>query len=331
MDFAHNKTDKLLESLEKRIATVYADALKDIRKDSKAFFDWFTEQDEKQRQKLELGKITDQQYEQWKLEQVRKSQRFAILEHKLADRMTNANKIAVAYMNNSMYDIYALNTNFTSYELEKLYGDLSFTLFNEDVIKRLIEEQPDLLPNFPEPLSVDEKLDLEYNQKQVTKTVTSGILQGKSIPKIADDLMQRLKDINQNAAIRNARTAVTSAENAGRQDRYKRAADMGIKVRKRWIATKDGDTRKSHQKLDGQTVDWNKPFKSILGNIMYPADRTAKPANVYNCRCSMRTVEGKGIEKEKRKMRVRDPKTGKNVLVNEMTYEQWERWKNEKS
>lgn len=25
-------------------------------------------------------------------------------------------------------------------------------------------------------------------------------------------------------------------------------------------------------------------------------------------------------------MRVRDPKTGRNVVVEEMTYEQWERW-----
>lgn len=327
VDFTHNQTDKKLEVLEKHIATVYADALKDIRKDSKSFFDWFTEQDEKQREKLEDGKITDKQYEQWKLEQVRKSQRFAILEEKLSDRMTNANVIAAAYINNSMYDIYAINTNFASYELEKLYGDLSFTLYNEDAIKRLIEEEPDLLPSFPRELEVDEQLDLEYNRKQITKTVTSGILQGKSIPKIADDLMQRLTNINQNAAVRNARTAVTSAENAGRQDCYKRAADLGIKVRKRWVATKDGRTRHAHQKLDGQTVDWNEDFKSELGKIKYPGDRTAKPANVYNCRCSMRTVEKEGIEKEKRKMRVRDA-SGKNVLVDEMTYEEWEAWKN---
>ena len=40
----------------------------------------------------------------------------------------------------------------------------------------------------------------------------------------------------------------------------------------------------------------------------------------------MRTVEKDGIEAEPRQMRVRDPKTGKNVLVNEMTYDEWERW-----
>lgn len=107
---------------------------------------------------------------------------------------------------------------------------------------------------------------------------------------------------------------------------YKTASDMGIKVRKRWVATKDGRTRHSHQKLDGQTVEWDEPFTSELGKIRYPGDPRAKPANVYNCRCTLRTVEAPGIEAEPRKMRVRDPKTGRNVVVEEMTYEQWERW-----
>ena len=45
-----------------------------------------------------------------------------------------------------------------------------------------------------------------------------------------------------------------------------------------------------------------------------------------NCRCTMRTDVPRDLEAEPRKMRVRDPKTGKNVVVNEMTYAEWERW-----
>lgn len=62
------------------------------------------------------------------------------------------------------------------------------------------------------------------------------------------------------------------------------------------------------------------------GRYAIQETRRAKPANVYNCGCTMRTVEAPGIEAEPRKMRVRDPKTGKNVVVEEMTYEQWKRW-----
>ena len=101
---------------------------------------------------------------------------------------------------------------------------------------------------------------------------------------------------------------------------------MGIKVRKRWVATKDGRTRHAHQHLDGQTVDWDKSFISELGKIRFPGDPRAKPANVYNCRCTVSTVEKPGIEAEPRKIRVRDPHTGKNVLVSEMTYDEWQIW-----
>src|SRR5699024_7451549 len=129
--------------------------------------------------------------------------------------------------------------------------------------------------------------------------------------------------MNRSSAVRAARTAITSAENAGRMDSYKAASDMGIKVRKRWVATKDDRTRKSHRRMDGETVDWDKPFSN---GLMYPGDPSGPGAEVYQCRCTLRTVEKSGIEAEPRKMRVRDPKTGRNVVVEEMTYEQWERW-----
>lgn len=187
-------------------------------------------------------------------------------------------------------------------------------------------EEPDLMPYYPKKKALNRGIDLKWGKKQVTKSVTSGLLQGKGVGKIATDLQARVTEMNRASAVRAARTAITSAQNGGRMDSYKAASDIGIKVRKRWVAIKDGRTRHAHQKLDGQTVAWDEPFTSELGKIRYPGDPRAKPANVYNCRCTMRTVEAPGIEAEPRKMRVRDPKTGKNVVVEEMTYEQWERW-----
>lgn len=323
MDYGHEQTEEKLKKLEKRIATVFGDALKELKEESKEFFDWFQKEDEKKKLQLENEEITEEQYKKWRLEQIRKSSRYKTLEKKLAQRVTEANKIAVAYINNDMAAIFALNHNFSAFELEQMAGDLSFTLWNEDTVRLLVEENPDILPD----LSIDEEKDIDWNRKQVNKAILSGILQGKSVDKIADDLVNRLKDINQNAAIRNARTATTAAENAGRQESYKRAAEMGIQFRKRWVATLDGRTRDSHRDLDGQTVDWDKPFKSKLGKIRYPGDKSAKPADVWGCRCTMRTVEKEGIEAEPRQRRARDPKTGKNVLIADMTYKEWERRK----
>lgn len=239
---------------------------------------------------------------------------------------TKANEVALAYVNDTTPGIYTLNRNYAAYTIEKVAGNVGFTLWDESTVRRLIVEEPDLMPYYPKKKALKRGIDLKWGKKQITKSVTSGLLQGKSVGKIAKDLQARVTEMNRASAVRAARTAVTGAQNGGRMDSYKAASDMGIKVRKRWVATKDGRTRHAHQKLDGQTVEWDEPFTSDLGKIRYPGDPRAKPANVYNCRCTMRTVEKPDIEAEPRKMRVRDPKTGRNVVVEAMTYEQWERW-----
>ena len=133
--------------------------------------------------------------------------------------------------------------------------------------------------------------------------------------------------MNENSAVRNARTAVTSAQNAGRQASYEHAAAMGISVRKRWVATLDKRTRDSHRHMDGKEVPYDQPFHTDLGStMMYPGDRNGLPGDVYNCRCTVVSVEKPGIEAEPRMRRVRDPATGNNVVVKDMTYAEWEWW-----
>jgi hypothetical protein len=122
--------------------------------------------------------------------------------------------------------------------------------------------------------------------------------------KIAERI-KRVQEMNRVQSIRAARTLVTCAENKGRQDSYARAEADGIILQKEWIATNDNRTRHAHQTIDGQTVDQDKPFHTVLwlskfkrlpDKIMFPGDPSAHPANVYNCRCSMAAVV-KGFKK----------------------------------
>lgn len=329
-DEAHQLTDKKLSALEKRIARAYREARNDLDEIVKAYFERFRERDEKMRALIGTevnGKVwTEQDYKQWRLNQIGRGERYQDLREKIAQRMTKANEVAIAYVNDATPGIYSLNRNYAAYTIERVAGNVGFTLWDESTVRRLIVEEPDLIPYYPKKKALKRGIDLKWGKKQITKSVTSGLLQGKSVGKIAKDLQARVTEMNRASAVRAARTAVTGAQNGGRMDSYKAASDMGIKVRKRWVATKDGRTRHAHQKLDGQTVEWDEPFTSELGKIRYPGDPRAKPANVYNCRCTMRTVEKPDIEAEPRKMRVRDPKTGRNVVVEAMTYEQWERW-----
>lgn len=319
-----------MERLERRIARVYREAWDDLEKTVIDYFTAFEKRDEEMKKligTIRNGKEwTEQDYLQWRLNQIGRGERMDDLAVKVAERYTKANETAIAYVNDATPSIYSLNRNYAAYTIEKLSGNVGFTLWDESTVRRLLRDDPDVMPYYPKERAVKRGIDLKYGQRQIKKSVTSGILQGKSVGKIATDLQARVSEMNRASAVRAARTAITSAENGGRMDSYKAASDMGIKVRKRWVATKDSRTRHAHQKLDGQTVDWNEAFSSELGKIRFPGDPRAKPANVYNCRCSLRTVEKAGIEAEPRKMRVRDPKTGRNVVVEEMTYEQWERW-----
>ena len=329
-DLAHEWTDEELEKLERRIARVYREARDELNETVKAYFESFRKRDEEMRALIgtvQNGKEwTEQDYKMWRLNQIGRGKRFEALRDKVAERYTKANEVAVAYVNDATPGIYSLNRNYAAYTIEKVAGNVGFDLWDERTVRRLIVEQPNLMPYYPKKKALKRGTDLKWGKKQITKSITSGILQGKSVGQIAKDLQARVSEMNRASAVRASRTAITSAQNGGRMDSYKAASDMGIKVRKRWVATKDGRTRHAHQKLDGQTVDWDESFTSELGKIRFPGDPRAKPALTYNCRCTLRTVEKPGIEAEPRKMRVRDPKTGRNVVVEEMTYEQWERW-----
>lgn len=90
--------------------------------------------------------------------------------------------------------------------------------------------------------------------------------------------------MNEHAAIRNARTYTTAAQNKGRVDSYKRAKKLGIKLKQEWVATPDGRTRSSHIDLDGEQVEVGKTFSN---GCRYPGDPSGAPEEIYNCRCTL--------------------------------------------
>lgn len=323
-------TDKELEALEKRIAKVFKEAEKDLDKEVKEYFAKFVLRDKEMQKLANAGEITQAELQQWRLTQMGRGQRFEALRDKVAERYTKANETANAYVNDATPSIYSLNRNYEAYTIEKTVGSCDFTLWDESTVRRLLVEEPDLMPYYPPERALQRGIDLAYGKDQITKRVTSGIIRGLSPGKIANELMAGITTMNRESAVRAARTGITAAENAGRLDSWRAAENMGITIRRRWMCTKDARTRFGHAMADGQTVEGTKtPF--IVGGekMMFPGDKSlgAHGWNIYNCRCTTRTVEKDGIEAEPRQMRVRDPATGKNVLVNEMTYSEWEKWK----
>lgn len=327
-DYAHRMTDAELAQLERRISAIYQQAADELSDTVNAYFEQFEKRDAAMKEKLDAGEITEQQYKQWRLAQMGRGKRFTALRDKVAERYTNANETAVAYVNDATPGIYTLNRNYAAYKIEQVSDKADFTLWDEQTVKRLIVKQPDLMPYYPPKRALQRGIDLKYGKQQITASVTSSILQGKGIGKISDDLQSRMQNMNRTSAIRTARTAVTGAQNAGRLDTCRAAQDMGIKLKKQWVATLDNRTRHAHAMLDGQTVDVDKPFKVDGYELMYPGDNSAPGYLVYNCRCTqIAEVDGEGTSSGGR--RSIDPKTGESVLVKDMTYAEWAGWKKE--
>ena len=303
-------TDKELEALERRIAEVFKQAEKDLEKEIKAYFAKFELRDKEMQALVKSGDMTQEEYQRWRITQIGRGQRFEALRDKVAERYTQANEVAYAYVNDLTPSIYSLNRNYEAYNIEKTIGSCDFTMWDESTVRRLLVEQPDLMPYYPPSRALNRGIDLAYGKSQITKHVTSGIIRGLAPGKIANELMSNVTTMNRTSAVRAARTGITAAQNAGRMDSYVAAEKMGIKIRREWKCTKDSRTRHSHGMADGQIVEGTKkPFKVGGYKMMFPGDGSlgAPGHEIYNCRCTVSSPEEDGIIAEPRKQRVANP------------------------
>nr|DAP14119.1 MAG TPA: minor capsid protein [Caudoviricetes sp.] len=326
-DLGHKLTDKELAKLERRIAKLYREAGEELQATIDAYFEQFKKRDEEM--KALIGTVqngkewTEADYKQWRLNQIGRGERYQAMRDKVAHRVTDANAVAVSYTNDATPGIYSLNRNYAAYTIENAAGNVGFDLWDEQTVKRLAVEQPDLMPYYPPKRALKRGIDLAYGKKQITASVTSSILQGKSIKHMADDLQKRIITMSRDSAIRTARTAVTGAQNAGRMDSYAAAEKMGIKVKKEWLATLDSRTRHSHAMLDGEKVDQDKKFSN---GCRFPGDPQGPPWEIYNCRCTLIAAVD-GVDTSTAQRRARNPVTGETELIQNMTYQEWVRSK----
>lgn len=321
-DYAHKLTDKELADLEKRIKAAYARAGKAVAKQAEDYFASIADEGEKLR--LAMVEAADdktyrsakRKYEQFMRDKTIASKRFLDLQAKLAADLSAVNRETAAMIGDRMNGVFSLNHNFAAYSLEHELGmNLQFTLYDERTVARLLRDQPRLLPK----PKIDIPLDLRWNQQKIAGEIAQGILTGEAIPKIAERL-QNVVGMNASSAVRNARTSITSAENAGRVESYHYAESIGITLKKEWLATLDDSTREEHRQLDGQRVNVDEPFEVNGEKIMYPGDPNAAGYLTYNCRCSLiSSVDGvKDLDPVYRKDSINGEK------IESMSYKDWE-------
>lgn len=312
LDPGRIETDRLLAEIEYEVRKVYRQAAKEVGDKVRDYFKRFKKKDDTKRDQLRRGIITQQAYNEWRKGQLLVGQRWIDMREQLAADMANADRIAYSIVNGCMPEAYAVSHNYATFEVESgSLIDTSYTLYNREAVERLLLKNPDMLPA-ANPKRIYVERVANYNKK-LQSSVMQGILQGESIPEIAN----RIQDstyANHRKAIMYARTAMTGAENAGHEDAYKRAVGKGIKMRQTWLATLDGRTRHEHRILDGETVDVGQKFSN---GLEFPGDPKGEPSQVYNCRCRL-IAQIKGFERNMTDLSVR-----RTYKLNGMSYEQW--------
>lgn len=290
-DRSHILTDKELEKMERHLSGIYRRAEKEVGKKWRAYLEEVDKEIKPLQDAYEAAKKTGDSAEIKKAGRAlaaKKRERTITDEHyrrltkQLAGEISDVNKTAAAYINGKLPEVYALNYNEVGNGIAGSVSGYSFELVDASTVKNLATTDNTLLPY----KYIDKKKDVRWNTQKINSEVLQGILQGDSVDKIADRF-QSVLDMNETSAIRNARTAVTGAENKGRMDMLRDAAEKGVITHKIWMAAIDARTREAHRLLDGQEQDIDDPFESILGPIKYPGDVDADPANVYQCRCTL--------------------------------------------
>ena len=298
IDKAHKQTDSILEMLESKIYMTYKQAEKEVQDKWKAYLDSVDEDAKEIKKKLveatKKGNPADIVKYRSKLASLYKSrtfqnQQFHNLLQEIALQYQHSAETATTIINGKLPKVYSVNYNYMGQQIIPQVKNLTdidiiFNLVDTQTIRNLLLEDSTLLPL----LEINGKKYRRWVTSKINSEVLNGIIQGESMDKIANRL-QSVTAMTAKAAIRNARTAVTSAENKGRLDSMVELEKHGAILEKQWLATSDSRTRDWHRELNGKTAEINEAFENAMGEIRYPGDPQARPSNVYNCRCTLLT------------------------------------------
>lgn len=286
MDRGRAYTDAEVKRLESQIRQFYMDAEAEAKERLDAHLKRFEKNDSIMR-----GKLSKKDYAKWREMQIMTGKSWKGVCNDLATMYTNATKEAYKATNASVVDVFCENVNYNVFAIESFAGaEISRTLMDTKQINRLLRDQPNLLPlKEVEKTKNGRKFTAKvqrWNKQKVSNAVAMGLSQGDGSKQISKRL-RMVTDMDYKSSVRNARTSLHAAQNAGKLESMFEAEALGIKTEKQWLTVHDGRARHSHRQTDGEIV----PLKETFSNgCMHPADPLAPPEEVYNCRCTMFTV-----------------------------------------
>ena len=284
-DFMSRYCDEQLEQLENRLTALYANTNNDLLARYAVYSKNYEKNYNIMLKKLDAGEISKEDFKEWCDRRIFEDKLFKQTIASMTDMLVNTDIAAMAIVNGELPLIIAESYNFVQ-SLGFAAADEAglsvgtFQVYNARTVQALIKDNPDILKY------VNKEKDYKGNKDRINNEITHSILNGDSIPRTADRI-QNVTSMDENAAIRTARTAITAAENYGRNESYHNIKEKGVPCRFQWSCTHDDRTRDTHILLDGTYQNEDGYFGEgiITKLIEYPGDPAGDPEEVYNCRC----------------------------------------------
>lgn len=330
-DIAHTKTDKKLEEMEKRLSAIYSVSQRKIQAKMLEFAKSIEPETSELLKAIKKAETEEEKnkakkvYLQYFKKEVVKSKAFKDLSSEIALDLFDTNTKATDYINSQTPEIYALNYNWINEEMSK---DIP-SFVNQQITPEEADKYGDLTMQ-----TVSKAKDTKWNEDNIKKSVIVGatLLLGASA------IMKRSAKLtvekNRNSASMHNSGMGTDAENKARLDGMYWAEYLGNKMRKVWIATPDNRTRDSHVSLDGVDIPLNEIFDNGCSR---PRDPNGTPAEICNCRCSLKYVDvggERGRTRSARKGEVTGSykksssfKGTQSVEIPNITYEEFMKWR----
>ena len=167
----------------------------------------------------------------------------------------------------------------TLYDLQNQGIPLIFPINQKQVVEAILIDT-----KLSETLYKRIGIDITELKSKIKSVVSRGISQSYSYEKISKLIYDEFNNPKLNA-IRIARTEGHRISQEATYNVQVEAKKNGADIVKEWDATLDSKTRPSHQFLDGQIVDIDKPFKNADGDeALYPGGFGIASEDI-NCRC----------------------------------------------
>ena len=280
MDKALRASDELEKALQKRIESVYGDALKQAVKSCERFLRKIRDVDD--------GKIkppsyydTQEKVLKWRRGFTRELLRRENVVKNIEKAIQQAGAEVEPVMRETIANVYHVNRLYTAELVDQQAGvNLSYsvpTTAQAEII--LKDRQPPMSK-----IAYQNLREAPAMMRRLQNEMTQAVMLGEDQKK----LIHRIRSVMGNSAYcakRIAQTERNRVQSQARSDTIREAAEAGVVMHKRW-STRMVNSRDSHVALNGVEIPEGEKFHTIWGNALaYPGDPDAPAREVINCRC----------------------------------------------